>query len=215
LQLKDGSFAATFDGSENDVRFLYSACCISYVLNDWSAVDKEIATNFIMKCLSYEGAFSQNPEAEAHGGSTYCAVASLYLMDKLDILNEFQKTKLIRWCLNRQTTGFSGRVNKPWDTCYSFWIGATLKILESLQFSDRNENIGYIYETYNRVTGGFSKWPDCAADPLHTFTGLCGLSLINFPELKPIHPALTITMKTFNYLKQLHLKWNEKSEIKS
>ena len=41
LQLEDGSFTATFDRSENDVRFLYSASCISYVLNDWSAVDKE------------------------------------------------------------------------------------------------------------------------------------------------------------------------------
>ena len=62
------------------------------------------------------------------GGSTFCAVASLYLMGKLECLSECQTEKLKRWCLNRQTTGFNGRVNKPWDTCYSFWIGSTLKV---------------------------------------------------------------------------------------
>ena len=49
-------------------------------------------------------------------------------MNKLDVLDPKKKDRLIQWCLNRQTTGFNGRVNKPWDTCYSFWIGATLKV---------------------------------------------------------------------------------------
>ena len=42
---------ATFDGSENDVRFLYSAACICYILDDWSAMNKEKAAKFILKCL--------------------------------------------------------------------------------------------------------------------------------------------------------------------
>lgn len=128
LQLEDGSFTATFDGSENDVRFLYSASCISYILDDWSAVNRDLATRYLLSCLSYEGAFGQNPGAEAHGGSTFCAVASLSLMGKLECLSESQLDRLRMWCLNRQTTGFNGRVNKPWDTCYSFWIGSTLKV---------------------------------------------------------------------------------------
>lgn len=77
---------------------------------------------------TYEGAFGQNQDAEAHGGSTFCAVASLHLMNKLNDLGQEKLDRLTQWCINRQTTGFSGRVNKPWDTCYSFWIGATLKV---------------------------------------------------------------------------------------
>lgn len=128
LQLEDGSFTATFDRSENDVRFLYSASCISYVLDDWSAVNRQSATQYLLECLSYEGAFGQNPGSEAHGGSTFCAVASLHLMGTLNTLTTNQIERLKAWCLNRQTTGFNGRVNKPWDTCYSFWIGSTLKV---------------------------------------------------------------------------------------
>lgn len=128
LQQPDGSFTATNQDFENDVRFLYSVCCICYVLNDWSKIDVDRACRFLTNCLTYEGAFGQNPGSEAHGGSTFCSVASLYLMNKLDILDERQIKKLREWCLNRQTTGFNGRVNKPWDTCYSFWIGSTLKV---------------------------------------------------------------------------------------
>lgn len=34
-----------------------------------------------------------------------------------------RKDKLIKWCIERQISGFQGRINKPADTCYSFWIG--------------------------------------------------------------------------------------------
>jgi geranylgeranyl transferase type-1 subunit beta len=76
-------------------------------------------------------------------------------MNYLNRLNDKQLERLKYWCLNRQTTGFNGRVNKPWDTCYSFWVGSTLKILDTLKYSSFKENIDYIFDTYNEVTGGF------------------------------------------------------------
>lgn len=63
------------------------------------------------------------------GGSTFCALASLVLMDCLDssfATKELEQVK--RWCLFRQMSGFQGRPNKPVDTCYSFWVGASLKV---------------------------------------------------------------------------------------
>lgn len=60
------------------------------------------------------------------GGSTYCAVAALWLMDELKNIND--KQLLIEWLLRRQGQGFHGRVNKPDDTCYAFWIGASLDV---------------------------------------------------------------------------------------
>lgn len=63
------------------------------------------------------------------GGSTFCALASLVLMNKLnDCFTPMQIEKLKRWCLVRQKNGFQGRPNKPVDTCYSFWVGASLKV---------------------------------------------------------------------------------------
>lgn len=32
------------------------------------------------------------------------------------------------WAIFKQTEGFHGRTNKPDDSCYSFWIGASLSV---------------------------------------------------------------------------------------
>lgn len=62
------------------------------------------------------------------GGSTYCAIASLSLMGKLDVLSRKNTTRCVLWLIKRQVGGFEGRPFKPVDSCYSFWIGASLKV---------------------------------------------------------------------------------------
>ena len=54
------------------------------MINDWSGIDKAATVEFILSSVSYEGAFGQRPHLEAHGGSTYCAVASLAIMGHLN-----------------------------------------------------------------------------------------------------------------------------------
>ena len=75
LQLQDGSFQFCVEGSENDMRFLFCVASICYILNDFSTIDVDKAVAYILSSLSYEGGFGQGPFLEAHGGSTYCAVA--------------------------------------------------------------------------------------------------------------------------------------------
>lgn len=67
------------------------------------------------------------------GGWTYCAIASLCLMGRLEeALSQRELDRIRRWCIMRQQTGFHGRPNKPVDTCYSFWVGATLEVQTSV-----------------------------------------------------------------------------------
>jgi prenyltransferase beta subunit len=68
-------------------------------------------------------------------GSTFCCIASLAMLDALDSGNT---DDTIRWLVNRQIASndhangsFNGRVNKPADTCYSFWAGAALDVIPS------------------------------------------------------------------------------------
>ena len=52
------------------------------------------------------------------GGSTYCALASLVLMNRLETsLTYDELEKIKRWCIFRQKSGFHGRPNNPVDTC--------------------------------------------------------------------------------------------------
>ena len=51
LQQADGSFVPFSGSREADMRFVYCACAISYVLNDWSGVDQDAASQFILRSM--------------------------------------------------------------------------------------------------------------------------------------------------------------------
>lgn len=95
------------------------------------------------------------------------------LMNELMKLSPVQFARLRRWCLMRQDSGFQGRPGKPSDTCYSFWVGATLDLLCISGFSDAEQNKAFILNTQDVLIGGFAKFESTRPDPLHTYLGKC------------------------------------------
>ncbi|XP_050321538.1 geranylgeranyl transferase type-1 subunit beta [Bactrocera neohumeralis] len=211
VQRPDGSFSACVDGSENDMRFVFCAAAICHMLDYWGDVDKEKMFEFITSCIRYDNGFSQYLEGEAHGGTTFCALAALELSGQLHRLDVTTIENIKRWLIFRQVNGFQGRPNKAVDTCYSFWIGAALRILGAFELIDYEENRAYIMETQDSIVGGFSKWPQSTTDPFHTYFGLCGLSFMNEPGLSAVMPSLNISMRAYNRLQQLHAQWQVES----
>ena len=67
MRLHRGSFAATSDGSECDMRFLYCACAICSFLDDWSTIDTNLALDYINSCKAFDGGFGLLPQQESHG----------------------------------------------------------------------------------------------------------------------------------------------------
>ena len=177
------------------------------MLNDFSAVDVEKAVRYIMSSLSYEGGFGQGPYLECHGGSTFCAVASLWLFKRMDAMTDLQIKRLRQWCHRRQESGFQGRPNKPVDTCYSFWIGGTLQILDSYEYTDKQFNRGYILSTQDNLTGGFGKWTTTTPDPLHSYMGIAALSLLGESDIKPLFVPLNISQEAVSHLYRLQASW--------
>ncbi|XP_018576934.1 geranylgeranyl transferase type-1 subunit beta [Anoplophora glabripennis] len=207
LQLPNGSFKGAKDGVEDDMRFVFCAACICYILDDWSAIDVELMVNFILKSISYDGGIGQGPELESHCGSTFCAIACLALSKNLHRLTKAQFHALRRWLLLRFDYGFNGRPNKPVDTCYSFWTGGALKILDAYQFiHDNKNNPLYVLMTQDKY-GGFSKWVNTVPDPMHTYFGLAGLSLMNFGGLNKMFCELNVSRRAHEHLKRVQEKW--------
>lgn len=89
-----------------------------------------------------------------------------------NVLTQQHLNRLRRWCLMRQDGGFHGRPGKPSDTCYSFWIGATLQLLDVGSLSDPNANKAFLLRTQDALVGGFAKFDNCTSDPLHTYLGM-------------------------------------------
>uniref|UniRef100_A0A673UY13 Prenyltransferase alpha-alpha toroid domain-containing protein n=1 Tax=Suricata suricatta TaxID=37032 RepID=A0A673UY13_SURSU len=132
-------------------------------------------------------------------------------MGKLEeVFSEKELNRIKRWCIMRQQNGYHGRPNKPIDTCYSFWVGATLKLLKIFQYTNFEKNRNYILSTQDRLVGGFAKWPDSHPDALHAYFGICGLSLMEESGICKVHPALNVSTRTSERLRDLHQSWKTK-----
>ncbi|KAI9315000.1 geranylgeranyl transferase type-1 subunit beta-like protein [Dichotomocladium elegans] len=200
LQLQDGSFQPAPDSLERDVRFLYCACAVSYILNDWRGLDFDLTIAYAKRLQSYEGTFGQSPGNESHGGSTFCGVGALTLMGKAaqGIVN---KQKMIKWCVHQQTTGFAGRVNKDADTCYCFWIGASLHMLDAFDLVNKDNLREFLLDCQTRI-GGFGKAPGHHPDILHSYMGVATLSLLGEPGVDKMNTSLNApvrVMRLYNY----------------
>jgi len=194
LQMPNGSFSPVCEGSESDMRFIYCGAAISYLLQDWSGFDIDSAIAYILSSQSYDYALGQGPHQESHGGSTYCGLATLVLIGSLSELPH--KEELVHWLIDRQITGFQGRINKDPDTCYSFWIGSSLKLLDRLDLVNDELCKGFTRSSQQSY-GGVGKNPEVVSDPLHTYMSFCGLSMLNEPGFEEINCAVGMTRRAF------------------
>ncbi|KAL5167628.1 Geranylgeranyl transferase type-1 subunit beta [Glycine soja] len=183
LQQPDGSFISIHTGGETDLRFVYCAATICFMLDNWSGMDKEKTKDYILR------------------GATYCAIASLRLMGFIgdNILSSCASSSLIDapllldWILQRQGTdgGFQGRPNKSSDTCYAFWIGAVLRILGGCKFVDSKALRGFLLSCQYKY-GGFGKFPGEYPDLYHSYYGVTAFSLLEESALKSLCSELGI-----------------------
>lgn len=191
LKRKDGSFSMHY-GGESDTRSVYCVLLSATILGILDEKLSEGVIEWINRCQTYEGGFAGVPGTEAHGGYTFCALASYLLLLKpcdgslySQLAKNIDIDLLIRWCVMRQHKAegaFSGRTNKLVDACYSFWIGASLAMielaLEKSSIFNRDALRLYILNcSQSTHSGGFKDKPGKGVDFYHTNYALCGLSI--------------------------------------
>ncbi|KAL8702940.1 MAG: hypothetical protein Q9201_003894 [Fulgogasparrea decipioides] len=120
-----------------------------------------------------------------------------------------------------QWAGLTGRCNKIADTCYSFWVGGSLSILNRIYLLDQHALRRYLIEKTQHRIGGFGKLPGdppgkswrsqlldqppstseaqalkwIHTDILHSCLGLAGLAGMGEPGLRPFDPALCVSQE--------------------
>lgn len=153
------------------------------------------------------------PGDESHCGMVFCAVDSIVnigaefdIIDKpalLDFLthrqidfNEYNARELRgnEYVDEDDIGGFNGRWNKYGDTCYVFWALASLQLLDCTQLVDKEKAREFLRRTVNLHMGGFNKTtdPDEMPDPMHSFLGLCALSILGDETLGELDCQLVI-----------------------
>lgn len=132
------------ESGEIDLRALYATLAVTHLLG----LEKEVFSSeliiqiieAILSCQTYDGGFGAVPwgHTEAHGGYTYCAIASLVIIERWDYcifspLPSESKNRLLNWISDRQSIklgGLQGRPGKLVDACYSFWIGSLPSLMD-------------------------------------------------------------------------------------
>lgn len=243
-QLPDGLFTSTIDQNdqpfgEKDLRICLIASairkmlqvdCLPLELRSKYDIDVDALATHVRSCLRYNGAFGGDLAEEAHAGHTFCALATLRLLDNINdetIDCEFVNT--ILWLVNRQfwvdeynkenfiqnenlsfedLGGFNGRENKASDTCYAFWVIGSLKLLKREYLVHKEALEMYLLQgTQNLLVGGFGKAVGEMPDPLHSTLGLAALNLVGsaYLDVKPIEISLTIPSDSAEFL--YSVKW--------
>ncbi|KAK1985250.1 prenyltransferase and squalene oxidase [Colletotrichum cereale] len=97
---------------------------------------------------------------------------------------------------NLRFVGFNGRCNKVADTCYCWWVGGTLQMLDCADLIDAGPSRRFIMSKTQHVIGGFSKYPGGPPDIYHGFLGLAALAIMGDSALKPFDASVCATRDT-------------------
>jgi len=185
---------------EVDVRGTYTVIAVASLMNMLTSQLTIGVAEYVRSCQSYEGGFGGEPGSEAHGGYTFCAVATLRLLNEpIDRVSDLE-----RWLCRRQMAvegGFQGRTNKLVDVCYSFWQGCALQLVSEAQNQfdttpcDPAALVKYILFCSQSSAGGFRDKPTTRPDYYHTCYCLSGLDLMHDPQSQRISPVFNILKK--------------------
>ena len=221
-----GTFQNHING-ESDLRSTYCAMTTASVLNliNWNDLTNDPLTKGVVEniknCQTFEGGLGPEPYCEAHGGYSYCGIATLVLLNKL---YEIDVNSFVRWLVSRQMSkegGFNGRTNKLVDSCYSFWQGSIFNLLYmadknlsndmELLYDQLSLQAYIVFACQNIHTGGLVDKPGKYPDLFHTNYVTAGLALSQECQIENCKVVLNSDLdKIFEKVNPIYCTTDEK-----
>ena len=186
-------------------------------------ISRELLVSWLLCCQNTDGGFGCIPGAESHAGHVFCCLATLTLLgEPVSILSTEEETdkgmftdelrqRCIHWLVTNCIIGpepgdedaldyddterdfVCGRRGKRADTCYSFWVGCSARLLGICEPDEDDATVSaevtpfnkerILYNVLHRNSqhppgGGVSSHPEKAPDIFHTFFGLSGVAAL-------------------------------------
>ncbi|PWY67756.1 beta subunit of rab geranylgeranyltransferase [Aspergillus eucalypticola CBS 122712] len=188
LQDKDTGAFMGDEWGERDTRFLYGAFNALSLLGLLHTVDVPKAISYVQQCENLDGGYGIQPGAESHAGQIFTCVGALAIAGRLDLVN---KDRLGGWLSERQVEngGLNGRPEKLPDACYSWWVGASLAMIDKLHWIDGGKLSAFILRCQDSEAGGIGDRPGSMVDVFHTHFAIAGLSLLKFNGIQEVDPV--------------------------
>lgn len=90
VQQPDGSFSATVEGNEHDMRFVFCASAICYMLDDWGKVNKQLMADYIKKSIVSSHILRGSNNILFTSFFSYCAASVSNLLQSVLIFAEIR-----------------------------------------------------------------------------------------------------------------------------
>ncbi|KAL0709406.1 hypothetical protein Bca4012_016384 [Brassica carinata] len=207
-QHESGGFAGN-TGHDPHVLYTLSALQILALFDkldilDVGKINVKKAVDYILSCRNLDGGFGCTPGAESHAGQIFCGVGALAITGSL---HHVDKDLLGWWLCERQVKsgGLNGRPEKLPDVGVKLlsdkkpfieFIGSTKQSLSSSSWTVRF--VSHMSRKVVLENGGISDRPDDAVDIFHTYFGVAGLSLLEYPGVQAIDPAYALPVDVIN-----------------
>lgn len=129
----------------------------------------------------------------------FCCVGALAIVDSLHLI---ETDRLGWWLCERQLPngGLNGRPEKLEDVCYSWWVLSSLAMIGKKHWINGDKLIEFILSAQDHDGGGIADRPGDVADVFHTLFGICGLSMLEYPNLAPVDPRYCMPVSVIERL---------------
>ncbi|CAK3841731.1 related to geranylgeranyltransferase Type I, beta subunit [Lecanosticta acicola] len=112
--------------------------------------------------------------------------------------------------LDPPEAGMNGRPNKTADTCYAWWVGASLAMLGQPDLFCKARLRRYLLvSTQHAALGGFGKFPGDLPDLYHSYLGLASLGLIAHDDVKEVDATMCMSKEASGRLSAIWKRWNK------
>lgn len=179
-----------------------------------TVMDVAALRSYVLRCRNFDGGFGSVPGGESHAAHVFTSLGTLAILAQHDhhsstttITTTAGTTTLASsgvvdvsstawWLSCRQLRGggLNGRPEKLADTCYGWWVLASLAMLGKMDWISGSALRVFILAAQDDEGGGISDRPGDEADVYHTCFGLAGLALLREPGLWEIDPRYCLPL---------------------
>ncbi|KAK6116821.1 hypothetical protein DH2020_049451 [Rehmannia glutinosa] len=209
-QHESGGFGGNI-GHDPHVLYTLSAIQVLALFDKIDVLDVEKVANYIASLQNEDGSFAGDIWGEVDTRFSYIAICSLALLHRLDKINVEKAVNYIVSCKNLDG-GFGCTPGAESHAGQIFCCVGALAITGSLHHVDKDLLGWWLCERQVKSgglngrpeklpdveNGGISDRPDDAVDVFHTYFGVAGLSLLEYPGLKAIDPAYALPVDVVN-----------------
>lgn len=182
-QCDDGGFAAA-KGHDSHLLHTLSAVQVLVILDKLNPeyIDIEACVGYVKSLQQRDGSFFGDKWGEVDTRFSFCGLATLKLLNRLDAIDIKKTVEFVMSCNNQIDGGFGSKPGSESHSAYVYCCVGTLAIANSLHLIDKDQ-LGWWLSQRQLPSGGLNGRPEKLPDLCYSWWCLSSLMMIDKMDL--------------------------------